>query len=173
MALSIACAIYRLASSSVERDGLKLFAKTLNPAFKVPCSKTIRARLRMIAETGRDRLAMMLAGRGETLAMTTDTWTGVNGKSYQGETAHWITRQPGEWKRLHAMLCIARLSGGKTTKIIVKALDEQNKRVGIDWRSEKKASSLASPMRVGLTIAWRPVCAASTMFVWVTPATTP
>jgi len=82
----------------MEGQGFKLFARTMQPRFDIPCRFTMmRDCLKLYVEEN-DRLRT--AFRGQRLCLTTDTWTSIENINYMCLRAHWIDNKWNFHKRI-------------------------------------------------------------------------
>ncbi|XP_066587634.1 E3 SUMO-protein ligase ZBED1-like [Prorops nasuta] len=75
---------------TVEKEGFKVFIKSILPLYKIPCRKTIanliQEKYEVLCNIIRDQLRKVV-----DISLTTDIWTDqLNTKSYLGLTAHYI-----------------------------------------------------------------------------------
>jgi hypothetical protein len=88
MKLALMCALDMRPLSIVEGTGFQNFVHALNPAYKIPCRKTISKYLTKIYEDGKNDLTQQL--KDNSIALTTDLWTSVSHQGYISLTSHYI-----------------------------------------------------------------------------------
>ena len=74
--------------SVVDDEGLREFAWELNPLFTFPSRWTIARDCLSIHKEESKKLKDLL--KGQTVSLTTDTWSSVQNFNYMCLTAHWI-----------------------------------------------------------------------------------
>ncbi|KAJ9551947.1 hypothetical protein OSB04_015992 [Centaurea solstitialis] len=74
--------------SVVDDEGLREFAWELNPLFKFPSRWTVARDCLSIYKKEAKRLKDLL--KGQTVSLTTDTWSSVQNFNYMCLTAHWV-----------------------------------------------------------------------------------
>jgi hypothetical protein len=75
--------------SIVEDKGFLHFMKRAVPAFKVPCRRTITAKVGALRDSVVASLVTLLKDV-PSVALTTDGWSSRKGRHYMGVTAHWL-----------------------------------------------------------------------------------
>ena len=117
-ALALAIALDVRPLSLVNGKGFRYFCSLLNPLYKVPCSKTIKANLLHLYEENKKDIIELITN--QSVAITTDLWTGVGARSYITITGHFISPN---WEYRSIVLATRPLDVSHTAKNISDCLE--------------------------------------------------
>ena len=112
----------------VEGIGFRKFVGVLEPAYTVPCAKTMTARHAALFDSEQEELkADIKSSRPGSVSVTRDGWTPCNNKNYDCYTVHDITR---DWQ-LRARAVALRETTGKKAEDIMGSIKSVTSEFGI------------------------------------------
>jgi len=77
----------------VNSKQFKSFCNVINPAYSIPCTKTIKTIISEEYKAGVSNLSLYLESSCNYITITTDLWTAKSKDSYIGITGHWLTKE--------------------------------------------------------------------------------
>lgn len=101
-------------------EATRIFLKTLEPEFKVPCRKTLTNRLNKYSLQVKNEVIACL-DKVEHLATTVDSWSSHR-RAFLGSTVHWI--DPATLQRKSATLACRELTESQTGDMLARNLHE-------------------------------------------------
>jgi len=106
----------------VDDEGLREFAWELNPLFKFPSRWTIARDCLSIHKEESKKLKDLL--KGQTVSLTTDTWSSVQNFNYMCLTAHWIDDDWVLQKKILNFCPIANHRGDTIGKLVYNCIQK-------------------------------------------------
>ncbi|KAJ0714852.1 putative HAT dimerization domain, ribonuclease H-like superfamily, hAT-like transposase, RNase-H [Helianthus annuus] len=108
--------------SIVDDEGFREFVWDLNPMFKFPSRWTIARVCLSVYQEEKKKLKQVL--RGQTVSLTTDTWTSVQNFNYMCLTAHWVDEDWVLRKKILNFCQIANHKGETIGKLVYRCLQD-------------------------------------------------
>ena len=105
--------------ATIEGKGFKELLSTLEPAYEVPCQKTVTQLLKFKGDDLRTEIMTKVPGQ-DSISFTADYWTSAATDSYLGVTGHYID---AEWNKQHHYLQVEKMSLDHTHSNIAVGLD--------------------------------------------------
>jgi BED zinc finger len=145
-----------LAISFVEGEGFRELMAYVEPAYQVPCAKTVKRRLKNLHDAAKNKVREFLE-QTPTVALTTDCWTSGATENYIALTAHYICQK--SFTMASWVLTTQEFEGRHTGVNIREKLQE----IMCDWGVQDKTTIMvhdnASNMNLASSLSdkWNPL----------------
>lgn len=146
----------------VDGEGFKELMAYVEPAYVVPCAKTMKKRLQSMYSAAKDKVRANLADI-QSVVLTTDCWTSTANDSYISLSAHYIT---SSLKMITTTLATEHFADRHTGENIKNKIES----VMANWDIEDKTTAIVHDNAANMNLAsslsdkWRPIpCTAHTL----------
>ena len=157
-----------LTISFVEGEGFRQLMAYLEPAYVVPCARTVKKRLQNLHAAAKIKVREMLQ-QTPSISLTTDCWTSSATENYIAITAHYIC--PRSFSMVSWVLTTQQFEGRHTGINIRDKLQELMCEWGVEDKTSVMVHDNASNMNLASALSdkWNPLgCAAHSLNLAVT-----